>query len=398
MSTEKQQLHGVVFPRARTGTAAHGTRAGRRGRCAAIGRPVGARAAEQETDWRVGLSRALPSAGRGGTRRAGGGAGDRARRARVAARADAGGGPDGEQRVGGVRPDRPDRRSTRPRSRGRRAGAGADAALPRRAAARRRAPRGGSTRGSAAGVARAVAGRGGPSGAGQPGVAAARRPHRRGARRRRRDGAAAVAAALGRPGRRGRPAPARSSGSACSDRPRREPGTLLVPAARTAPTPDLERRAGVDLLADAPAVAGWLGELRRPAGRWATTCTPTVPPTSGCRWRSTRSPRGCTARPRRRGAGVPGHPDRRVRRARRGRGAGAPRGYDGRSGTGEAARPAAARPSAAGRLLRRAYVRRRRPRHQRQPGAAAGARTTPWPSGCSGGGRPSPATPARRSR
>ena len=368
MASDEQQ-QGLVFPADAEGSGARRPSAAPspRTRCARSTRPARV-AAEQETDWRSGLPGALPAAA---SRR-----GWPPRRRRTPSRQDGLDSLHDRMRSldehGEEQPlDEVARRRARPRGRrgGRHGAAGrrAGAAVPRRAAARQRHPS--PPRGLGRGRDhRADRGRGDRPGAGQPRLAAARGAHGRRARCRRRDGSAAVADAVGCPRGRGRPRP---------------PGHLEAGAAAgqggrgladRAGAPDTDGRAGRD---------GRRRPARRRAGRRALAAR--AAGDAGARQLRLRRRRHQHPRldggrradhpaadgSRRRGAGVPGHADRRVRRTARG-GRPLDAAYDGRSGRSKTlGRPL--RALSGGRLLRRSYVPGLGPRHQRLDGAAAGA-------------------------
>ena len=277
MSEDEQ---GVVFPAGPDGRRS--TSALGRAVVADALRPVdagGAPAAERETNWRAGylthfrrlVEAGLPSGGgrpRGRRARAW----LAARRMRVADRTAA-----GLDHV--CSPAAADAAAAHGRGHGDRgARAGALAALPRRAAARRRPAARSSTPGSTAGVVEPSCAEAVRTVAAHPdwlslpdstvvvlGAGAEMGPLHR-------------AAAVGRPGRRRRPAPRRRSGSGCSTPPRGSAGTLLVPvddpaAARPGPRgrrPD-HRAARGRRVAGGPARAAGARQLRlRP--RCRPTC------------------------------------------------------------------------------------------------------------------------------
>ena len=391
MSSEQQ--HGVVFPM--SGDGRRSTTAVGRAVVADALRPATPPApdAEQETNWRSGYLRTSAALVEAGLDSSGASPGDRDRRAGLAARPDAvvdGAGDECRSRDWAARAA--GRLETRRGAGTGSAGDRAVAALPRPAAARRRPARAARRVGHGRG-ARAVGRRRGRAVLAQPRVAA---PDGRtvavlGAGAEMgplqallRWGARVAAVDLPRP---------RALGAAARDRPRRAPGRCWSPPAGSR-SADLERRAGADLLADAPAVADWLG---RAPGRWcsATTSTPTVPPTCGSSVAVDALTTRLQERPRRPRAGVPGHPDRRVRRARRGRGAGHPR-LRGPVGTRQAlGRPL--RALSAGDCCDARYVRDADPGindslvPQQGPNYALAKRLQRWRAA-------SPATPARRSR
>ena len=203
----QDEQQGVVF-----GADADGSRStsavgrSRRRRRAEVGRPDGGAGRRGRVELALGLPPALPPAGRGRSGLAAGARRHRARRAGLAGRPDAGrwrgrGPAAGRLARVGARSSTASRSSataTRSRSWCCPTAASGSAA---------RASAGASRSGSRRGIVEPSVGGGDRPGPRQPRVAAPRGPHRRGARRRLGDGAAAVADALGRARRRGRPRP-----------------------------------------------------------------------------------------------------------------------------------------------------------------------------------------------
>ena len=217
--------------------------------------------------------------------------------------------------------------------------------------------------------------------------------HRGRARRRRRDGPAAPRCCAGAPRWPRSTCPARRSGERLLDTARGSAGTLLVPVGDAAAgrdpaargsRPDRRgaRRRRVGGGPVRPAGARQLRLRRRATNVRVSTAVDAL----------TRAPHGGAAGPR---AGLPGHPDRRLRRPRRRRRAL-------RAGLRRRSRAAKllGRPLrlvSGGRLLQRATC----PAPTRgSPTAWSRSRapTTPWPSGCSGGGPRRRGPPGARCR
>ena len=388
MSTDEQR--GVVFPAAGDG----------RRSTAALGRavvadalrpvdPAGALRRRAGDQLAVRLPGPLPPAGRGRAGVPAGRAGDRRGRPGLAARPDAGGHRgrrrDGPRRAGhrARRPSAGDGGGAGPGA----AGEGAVAAVPRGAAARRRAgpPAGrlGDRRGG-----RAVRGRGGPHRAGQPGLAAAAAttpsrcsaPAPRWGRCRR--------CCAGAPGWPRSTCPGRRSGSGCS--------ALAQAPARCCCRSRRRRRATAGPPAPAPTCSprcrrwptgspGWPAALVLGNYVYADGAT-NVRVVGGRR----RAHRPAAARPATtwRSAFLATPTDVFAVPADGGRAVGPRRTPSARWRAKLLGRPL--RTLSAGRLLRRNYRARRRPRHQRQPGAAAGAelRAGQAAAAVAGGGRP----------
>ena len=200
------------------------------------------------------------------------------------------------------------------------------------------------------------------------------------------------AAALGRPGGRGRPAPpgavAAGAGHApgaararCCCRCRRAPATGRR---RPAPTCSPRCRRSAD----------WLGGLGGPLvlGNYVYADGATNVRVSVAVDALSRAAADARARP---GARLPGHPHRRVRRPGATRWTQSVAAYDAPVGRRRRLLGRPLRTLSAGRLLRRAYVAGRRPRASTTAWCRSRARTTRWPSGCSAGGPPSPGTAGR---
>ena len=187
--------------------------------------------------------------------------------------------------------------------------------------------------------------------------------------RRRRDGSAAVADAVGRPGRRGRPRPAGDLGAGADAGHGRRRDAGRAGAAGAEPRA-LEEVAGVDLLAEVPAVERWLQEQPGTLviGNYVYADGATNARVSMAVDELTTR---LQAESRRRGARRSWRRRPTCSPYRRRRCEHSTRAYDGRSARSKTlGRPL--RALSGGRLLRRNYVRGLRPRHQRLAGAAAG--------------------------